>query len=124
MRRIVLALVLGLAFAGPALAEPAMTTAPADMRESPNPKARIVQSIPARAVIDVENCGRVWCAASWRDIPGYVRVNVVSEGGPVAPPLAYSDGPPPAFIPPPPVVLAPFGGCCFYGWGHPWRRYY
>jgi uncharacterized protein YraI len=124
MGRILIALVLGSAFAAPALAAPAMTTAPTDMRESPNPKSRIVQSIPARAVIDVDGCGKIWCSASWRDISGYVRMNVVSEGAPVGPPPVYPDGPQPVFVAPPPVVLAPFGGCCFYGYGHAWRHYY
>jgi hypothetical protein len=121
MRRILVASCLGLAFVGPALAGPALTVASAEMRDAPNPYARVVQSIPANAEIEVRNCGEIWCSASWRDIHGYVRASVISAG-PEAPPVGYP--PPPAVVVAPPVVIAPFGWGYGYGWGHPWRHYY
>ena len=69
MRRLIatLALCAG-GCAVPAFADPAMTTAPVVMRRAaPSPKARIVQSIPANARIDLSHCSRDWCYASWRD---------------------------------------------------------
>ena len=116
MRRLLTAFGFGLAFAGAAFAHPAMTTMDTQMRESPDAHAHVVQAIPAHAQIDVEGCGPVWCSASWRDVPGYVRADAVVPGA--GGPLHASPGPPP----PPPVVVAPFG--FFWGWGHPWRPYY
>ena len=68
------------------------------------------------AQVDVEDCGPVWCSASWRNIPGYVRAKAVVPGA--AGPL-HGAGPPPR----PPVVIAPFGWGWGYGWG-PWHHYY
>jgi len=118
MRRLLTALGFGLAFAGAASANPAMTTMDTQMRASPDAHARVVQAIPAHAQIDVEGCGPVWCSGSWRDVPGYVRANAVvpGAGGPLH---AYPGAPPP-----PPVVVAPFGFYYGWGWGHPWRPYY
>ena len=122
MRRMIVASAFGLALAGPALAGPALTIAPAEMRAAPDPYARVVQSIPANAEIEVRNCGEIWCSASWRDIHGFVRASVISAG-PEAPPAVYP-APPPAVVVAPPVVVAPFGWGYAYGWGHPWRHYY
>jgi len=121
MRRIAAAFLLAAAVAGPARATPAVTNASTLMREAPDSHARVVQSIPASAEIDLVGCGKAWCSASRRDIDGFVRASVVSEAPP-GPPLAYQDAPPP----PPPLVVAPFGWSWGYGygWGHPWRHYY
>lgn len=121
MRRLVVASCFSLAFAGAAMAEPAMTTKPTQMRASPSSHAHVVQSIPANAQIDVSGCGAVWCSASWRDLSGFVpaKAVVANAGGA---PLVYSDPPPPVYAPPP-VVFAPFG-CCFYGYGYGWHHYY
>jgi hypothetical protein len=124
MRRFLVASSLCLALAGPAFAGPALTLTPAEMRDAPNPYARILQSIPANAEIEVRNCGEIWCSASWRDIHGFVRANAISAGAD-APPVAYPVAPaPPVVIVAPPVVVAPFGWGYGYGWGHPWRHYY
>ena len=48
------------------------------MRAAPSFNAAVVQSIPANAQIDVTNCGKMWCSASWRDIPGFVRVTALA----------------------------------------------
>jgi hypothetical protein len=109
MRRLVIAFGLGLAFAGSALGRPAMTTVETQMRESPNGHSRVVQPIPANAQVDVDDCGPVWCSASWRDIPGYVRADAVVAGG---------VGLRPAYRPPPPPFFRPFG------WGYGWHPYY
>lgn len=98
-----------------ALATPAMTDRPTVMRAAPSNHARVLQSIPANAQIDVEGCGQYWCNASWRDISGFVSVNVISGGGPPV----YRPAPPPVVFGPP-VVVAPFG----FGFGYGWRHHY
>ena len=115
MRRLLTAFGLAVACAGAAFANPAMTTVETQMRESPNARARIVQPIPANAQIDVDGCGPVWCSASWRNIPGFVRADAVVAGGVGLRPAYHRP-------PPPPLVIAPFG----FGWGyyHPWHPYY
>jgi hypothetical protein len=110
MRRLVIAFGLGLAFAGSALAHPAMTTVGTQMREAPNGHSRVVQDIPPNAQVDVEGCGPVWCSASWRNIPGFVRSDAVVAGG---------VGLRPAYRPPPPF-FRPFG----WGYGYGWHPYY
>jgi uncharacterized protein YraI len=108
---------LGLALCGPALATPAMTTAPTVMRDAPRPHAHVVQSIPARAQIDIGGCGKLWCSASWRDISGFVSARAVSTAGGPAP--LYAEAPGPVVVGTP-VVVAPY-----WGWGWGWgRRYY
>jgi hypothetical protein len=109
MRRLVIAFGLGLAFAGSALAHPAMTTVGTQMRETPNGHSRVVQDIPPNAQVDVDDCGPVWCSASWRNIPGFVRADAVVAGG---------VGLRPAYRRPPPPLFAPFG------WGYGWHPYY
>jgi hypothetical protein len=110
MRRLVTAFGLSLAFASFALAHPAMTTVGTQMRESPNGHSRVVQEIPPNAQVDVDGCGPVWCSASWRDIPGFVRADAVVAGGVGLRPAYHR--------PPPPPLFAPFG------WGYGWRPYY
>ena len=78
MRRLIATLALCAGCAVPAFADPAMTTAPVVMRAAPSPKARIVQSIPANARIDLSHCSRDWCYASWRDRFGYVRAAAIA----------------------------------------------
>ena len=119
MRRLLTAFGFGLVFSGSALAQPGMTTTDTEMLEAPKAHAHVVQAIPAHAQVDVEDCGPVWCSASWRNIPGFVPAKAVVPGA--AGPL---HGPPP---PRPPVVIAPviapFGWGWGYGWG-PWHHYY
>ncbi len=119
--------------AGEALASPAMTIVPTTMRQSPNSHAAVVQSIPANAEIDVTGCGKIWCSASWKEIPGYVRASSINAA-PGAVPLVNADTPPPppppaaVYVGPPPLVVTPYG-CCWgpgwgYGYGWGWRRHY
>jgi len=133
MRRLVASLGWSLVWAGAALASPAMTIVPTTMRQSPNSHAAVVQSIPADAVIDITGCGKIWCSASWKDIPGFVRASSINAA-PGAAPLVNADQPPPpppgpVYVGPPPLVVAPFG-CCWgpgYGYGYGWgyhRHYY
>ncbi|MDE3177094.1 MAG: hypothetical protein KGM15_13410, partial [Pseudomonadota bacterium] len=63
--------------AGLAFARPAMTVEDATMRAAPSRHGRVVQHIPAHAQIDISDCGEDWCAASWRDLDGYVRVEAI-----------------------------------------------
>jgi hypothetical protein len=111
MIRLLLASALGLAAAG-ACAHPAMTGEATTMRAAPSPHARPVQDIPAHAQIDLGECGERWCAASWRDRDGYLRVEAV------APNDAPLEGPPPRYYGGP-VVVGPVIGFGFYrhhGW--------
>jgi uncharacterized protein YraI len=123
MRRSILSLSLALAFAAPAFADPARTTAPTIMRAAPTPKARIVQRIPANAEIDMSYCSRDWCYASWRDRFGYLPAAAVAAA-------PYATGAPGYYGPDyydygPPVVVGPWWGWgrpfyYGYGWGHRW----
>ena len=126
MRRLVAGLCLGFASVGAALATPAMTTVPTQMRQEPSSHSPVVQSIPRQRgdrhrrlrqdlVLGVlarhvglrareRDRGRAGRAAA-----GLFR-RAASAGVVVAPPL----------------VVAPFG-CCWgpgWGYGHPWRHYY
>jgi hypothetical protein len=107
---------------GPALAEPAITTAPSAMHRGPSERSRIVQTIPPNAQIDLENCTAGWCYGSWRNLFGYIPAFAVAQGGPpmMAPP-------PPVVVAAPPVVVAPaFGWGGPYvgvGWGYGWRHW-
>jgi hypothetical protein len=116
MFRLLAACGVVVAACGPALANPAMTTGPVEMRESPSSRARVVQSVPPHAQIDISECRKSWRSASWRDIDGFVPARAVSTAD--VGPLVEAGGPPP----PPPVVVAPFGwGYGYYGWH---RHYY
>ena len=101
---------IGLCLVGPALAEPATTVAPAAMHRAPSAHSHIVQTVPANAQIDVENCSGGWCYASWRNLFGYLPAVAVAQGGP--PPMA---APPPPVVVAAPVVVAPA-----FGWGGPY----
>jgi len=128
MRRLVAALAVSSLLASAALASPAMTIVPTTMRQSPNSHAAAVQSIPANAVIDVTGCGKVWCSASWKDLPGFVKASSINSA-PGAVPLIDADEPPPpppgVYEGPPPLIVAPFG-CCWGGpgWGWGYHRHY
>jgi hypothetical protein len=95
---LLLGLGVSIALVSPAMAELAMTGAPATMRDRPTGKAGIVQRIPQNAEISLKKCTRTWCSASWRGRFGYVPAGAVVFG------------PPPATLPgdemPPPVVYA------------------
>ncbi len=114
MIRLVPALALILA-AGAAAARPAMTTEETTMRAAPSSHARAVQHIPARAQIDVGECRARWCAASWRDLDGWVSIETVGPndaplaGGPPPGPRAYYSGP---------VVFGPVIGFGYYSYRH------
>jgi uncharacterized protein YraI len=110
MRRLIVTFGLCLGLAAPAFADPARTTAPVVMRAAPSPKARVVQSIPANAQIDLSHCSRDWCYVSWRDRFGYVRADAVAAAPYDAGPPGY-DGP--GYYGPP-VVVDPW-----WGWGRP-----
>ena len=95
--------------AGAASANPAMTANETTMRAAPSSHAGIVQEIPAHAQIDIGDCGERWCAASWRNINGWVRVEAIAPndaplGGPPPGPYAYGG----------PVVIAPVFGFGYY----------
>ena len=93
--------------AGLAFAHPAMTADDATMRAAPSGRARVVQRIPAHAQIDVTDCGEDWCAASWRDIDGFVRVEAIGPNdAPLYRPRRRYRGP---------FVVGPV-----FGFGYPW----
>jgi hypothetical protein len=126
LRRLLLAAGLCVGVAGPCFADPAITTASSAMRHEPGLHSRIVQTIPANAEIDLQNCTGDWCYVSWRNIFGYIPSFAVAQGGP--PPGAAAPGPPPVVVAAPPVVVGPV-----FGWGGPyvggywggygWRHY-
>jgi hypothetical protein len=88
--------------ASAAFAHPAMTGDPTTMVAAPSSHARVVQEIPPHAQIDLGECGERWCAASWRNMDGYVRVEAIA---PNDAPLAGPPGPrPPVFIGGPVIV--------------------
>jgi Bacterial SH3 domain len=96
--RLCLGLSLSTVLIAPALAELAMTGAPAAMRAGPSGKAAVVQRVPRRAEIELERCTHSWCRAWWRGRFGYIPTDAVVLG------------PAPATLPgdemPPPVVYA------------------
>jgi|SRR5579863_8628515 len=112
MRRSLVVLALCLA---PALAQasPAETYRGTWMHRGPSSHAPIVQSIPARAEIDVQSCGRIWCYASWRNLYGFVHANSLGFGPAGAP---YGEPPPP----PPGPVYRGWGWSYGFGIGHGW----
>ena len=130
MRRSLLAAGLVLGLVGPSFADPAVTTAWSNMRRAPGGHSRVVQSVPANAEINLQNCAGDWCYASWRNRFGWIPAFAVGEGG--APPVAVGGPPavvaaPPVVVAAPPVVVSPafgWGGPYVgfgYGWG--WRRW-
>jgi len=106
MRNLALSLGLAAALASTARADPAITTSASLMREAPSAKAHVVQSVPARAEIDLANCAQNWCFASWRNLFGYLPVSVVAR-----PPGA------PYYEPSPPPDVAGGGVGPFFGYG-------
>jgi hypothetical protein len=95
------------------------------MRAGPGAKAAFVQAIPANAEIEVDDCGKLWCRASWRNRSGYVAVTAVA-------PLPVGEG---EAYPPPPVVVAPLypppyawgPGYSYgpaFGWGFGYHRHW
>lgn len=125
MRSLAFATAFVVTLGGVACASPAMTNVPTTMRNAPNSQAGVVQTIPANAEIDVSGCGRIWCSASWRDMPGFIRASAISAS-PGEPPLVNSDYPPPppgaAVVIAPPLIVAPFG-CCWGGGYYYHRRW-
>jgi hypothetical protein len=109
LRRFLLAAGVGLGIVGPALADPAVTTAPSTMHRAPNPNSRLVQAVPPNAQIDIVSCTGDWCYASWRHLFGYIPAYAVAQGA--APPA------PPVIVEAPPIVVGPAWG---YRWGHPY----
>jgi hypothetical protein len=109
MRNFTLALGLLTALASTARADPAITTMASVMREAPNARAHIVQSVPAHAEIDLSSCERNWCYVSWRDLFGYL---------PVAAVMTRPYGPPET--PPPAAVGGGVGPFFGYGWYQRW----
>ncbi|CAN2533235.1 hypothetical+protein [Methylocapsa aurea] len=104
MRRNSLAAALSAAMISGAAASPAITTRSTCMRAEPTSRAKIVQSIPRDAQIDMQRCEGSWCYAAWRDLFGFVA--------------ATSIAPLPA--PPPPTYAAPIYDYGPYGYGAPY----
>ena len=131
MRRLLLAAGLSVGLLGPSFADPAITTASSNMRRAPNVHSHIVQSVPANAEIDLQNCAGDWCHASWRNLSGFIPAFAVAQAGPppgaVAPPPAAVVGAPPIVVDPAPIIVGPawgWGGPYVGGgWGYGWRRW-
>jgi len=100
--------------ASAANAHPAMTADDTAMRAAPSGHARVVQDVPAHAQIDIGECGERWCAASWRNMDGWVPVSAVEPndaplGGPPPGPHVFVGGP---------VFIGPVFGFGYYGHRH------
>lgn len=82
---------------------------------------------PARAQIDLLDCGQAWCHVSWRNLFGYVNIQSVQ---PLGPGPGFGPGPEPLYDGPvlPPVVVAPYWGWgpgyYGYGWGYGWHHHW
>jgi uncharacterized protein YraI len=124
LRRLLLAAGLSVGLAAPSFAEPAVTTAWSDMRSAPSGRSRVVQSVPADAQIDLQDCIGDWCHASWRNLAGYIPAFAVGEAA--APPPVVAAPPPPVVVEAP-IYAAPayqWGGPYVgFGWGYGWRRW-
>ena len=125
MRRLLLAAGLCVGLVGPSFAYEAVTTAWSNMRRAPSAHSRVVQSVPANAQIDLQNCTGDWCFASWRDLSGYIPAFAVAEAA-VPPPVTVAPAPP-VVVTAPPIVVGPafgWGGPYVGGyWGYGWRRW-
>jgi hypothetical protein len=135
LRRLLVAAGLVIGLVGPSFADPAVTTAWSNMRRAPNGHARVVQSVPANAEIDLQTCSGDWCYASWRNRFGWIPTFAVGEADAAppavaAPPIVVGAPPvvvdaPPVVVDAPPVVVGPAWGGPYvgvgYGWG--WRRW-
>ena len=125
MRRLLLAAGLSVGLAGPSFADPAITTAWSDMRSAPSGHSRVVQSVPANAEIDLQNCAGDWCHASWRNLSGYIPAFAVAEAAAPPPGVAAAAAAgrrraPPVSSPRPIGWGGPYVGV---GWGYGWRRW-
>ncbi len=88
MRRNSLAAALSAAMiSGPR--EPAITTRSTCTRAEPTSRAKIVQSIPRDAQIDMQRCEGSWCYAAWRDLFGFVAATSIAPL-PAPPPPTYA----------------------------------
>ena len=122
MRRSLLAAGLVFGLVGPSFANSAVTTAWSNMRRAPSGHSRVVQSVPANAEIDLQNCSGDWCYASWRNRSVRFRPSPWAKRAP-----RRSVAGPPVVVAAPPVVVGPafgWGGPYVgfgYGWG--WRRW-
>ena len=118
LQRLLLAAGACACLAGPSFAEPAVTTASSNMRRMPNLHSHVVQSVPADAEIDLENCTGDWCYGSWRGISGYLPSFAVAQGSP--PPVAAAPAAPPIVVAPAWGWGGPYVGA---SWGYGWRRW-
>jgi hypothetical protein len=107
--RLFLGFAVSLALVAPAMAELAMTGAPATMRAGPTRKAAVVQRIPANAEIEVEtcrgHCRSGWRRASWRGRFGYIPAEAIVLGPPPA--TLPGDEMPPPFVSVQPTFVTP-----------------
>lgn len=98
-------LAVSVVLVAPAMAELAMTGAPATMRARPSGRAAVVQRIPPSAEIEVLKCARGWCHASWRGGFGYIPEEAVVLGPPPA--TLPGDETPPPFVNVQPTYVTP-----------------
>ncbi|WP_052341510.1 I78 family peptidase inhibitor [Salinarimonas rosea] len=104
------ALAGALLLAGPALAEPARTTADLNLREGPGTGYRIVAAMPRGSLVDVRTCVRAWCEVGHRGRVGWAsrrHLRLGAAPGPVRPGPVRPDPAWPAPPPPPPRVDPP-----------------
>ena len=108
-----------------AAASPAITIRSTIMRAAPTARAKIVQSIPQDAQIDVQRCEGSWCYAAWRDLFGFVAATSTAPL-PLAPPPTYA-GPISDYGPywcGAPYYRGPEYGWGYYGGHHAYGRFH
>ena len=97
MKLFALAAGIVLASAGTALAAPGRATADLNLRSGPGTAYRVIDTMPAGAVVDIRGCRGAWCRVDFQGATGFAAANLLS--GPAvgyarpAPAYVYGAGP-------------------------------
>lgn len=93
MKLFALAAGLVLASAGTALAAPGRATADLNLRSGPGTAYRVIDTMPAGAVVDIRGCRGAWCRVAFEGATGYAAANLLS-----GPAVGYVARPAPAYV--------------------------
>ena len=92
-----------------AMAEPAVTTATANLRAGPGAQFGRIATLPPGAVVNLIGCSVSWCEVTYRGLRGFVSASLIDDDIDVPPPPRVYV-PPPVYIPPPVYVRPPVYG--------------
>ncbi len=92
-----------------AIAEPAVTTATANLRAGPGAQFGRIATLPPGAVVNLIRCRVSWCEVTYRGLRGFVSASLIDDDVDVPPPPRVYV-PPPVYIPPPVYVRPPVYG--------------